>query len=135
MNILDVIKQCVLSSNIPNAFSIRQSETSIYSSVKTTSSSIFSNFSSLQREMGVMSIDEKLVRIYMRVWTSFGRRVAEIVGRGACCVCSEAGNFFPVGNVCGYSPGVEIMEKYGLSLVEDSYNTQTHKLDSSIPFI
>ena len=71
------------------------------------------------------TIDQRMMRMYMRVWSGLQKLILKVVSEGNCFVSLNIGYFFPLKGIqgsYGYSPTVEILEKYGFVLLEDAHN-------------
>lgn len=127
MNILDVINNCIKNPRLLKDYDIEESLSSKYTFTADptiTHISDYSGYSNLRKE-SFKSVDQSLLRLYMRAWTGLGRYIMKIIADGNCFYSLDLGCIFPVKvteRKCGYSPLLETLEKYGLSLAEDEYN-------------
>lgn len=124
MNVLDVIKDCILSPCFAGDYTLDERTSSHVDATTVTNGSAFSGYSRFRRE-AKDSVDQRMARLYMRVWTGLGKFLAKTVGDGNCFASLDFGYFYPSRDVPGqfvYSPTLELIEKYGYTLVEDEHN-------------
>lgn len=119
MNVLDVIKDCIASPHLTKNYDIEElSLTNTLEARSVTNDSAFSGYSALSTSL----VDQKLLRVNMRVWNGLRRLIVAMTGKGNCVVTREFGYFFPKsgGGKVAYSPSVEAAEQ--LQLVENNFN-------------
>ena len=145
MNILDVIKDCILNPCFVKDYDLEEFTLANYSCADTksiTKESSFTGYGGKQGSMlgmtkngenGAASIDQRLLRMYMRVWTGLAKILVREVSQGNCVVSLDLGYFFPSKSSSGnllrvcYSPTLELIEKYKYTLYEDEYNYESSK--------
>ncbi len=150
MNILDVIKDCIANPYFVRDYNLEELTVKSPSKVDTMSvgqESSFTGFSNYKSSTlsglpdlpKMPMMDQRLMRLYMRVWSGLGRLVLAEISRGNCFVSLDIGYFYPykdesvaregqgkmtapnVTRVC-YSPTLELLDKYQFSLFEDPFN-------------
>ena len=134
MNILDVIKDCILRPFYLKDYDLEEQTVDTYSATQTfTNESAFSGFSSfskIKENPKLPSIDDRLLRMYMRIWNGLTKIIAKTVAKGSCFVTLNIGYFFPLRGLdatFAYSPNSEFMERYGLTVYEDAYTIHPNK--------
>lgn len=123
MKILEVIRDCVASPYFARDYDLQELTVGSTESGSMTKASSFSNYSAFSSKPS--NIDQRLLRVYMRVWTALTKAIARTVHEGNCFVSLDLGYFFPSNTTPGrivYSPANELLDKYGYELEEDSYN-------------
>eukprot|EP00826_Nyctotherus_ovalis_P064484 TRINITY_DN9460_c0_g2_i2.p1 TRINITY_DN9460_c0_g2~~TRINITY_DN9460_c0_g2_i2.p1 ORF type:complete len:135 (-),score=20.31 TRINITY_DN9460_c0_g2_i2:359-763(-) len=125
MNILDVIKDCLGNPYFTKNYDLQELTVSSTETRSITNASSFSNYTAFNSDPS--NIDQRLLRIYMRIWTALTKAIARTVCEGNCFVSLDLGYFFPSSTMPGrfmYSPANELFDKYGYELEEDSYNVK-----------
>jgi len=130
MNILDIIKDCILGPYFAKNYELEELTIGKFSdSQSVTNQSSFSNYASFKQtndlEGKTSLIDQRMLRMYMRVWSGLSKCIQKTVNEGKCFVNLNLGYFYPLKNNIrriAYSPIPELLEKYGCSLIEDDYN-------------
>jgi len=123
MNILDVIRDCLVNPYFTKEYEIEKDTVSSTETNSITNKSAFSNYTTFTKST---NIDQRLLRIYMRVWSGLGKLISKTVTEGNCFVSLDLGYFFP-SKIQGkfiYSPSIELIEKSGYGLCEDAYNVK-----------
>ena len=124
MNVLDVIKDCISNPYLTKNYDVE--EVSLNSTIDAhsiTNNSAFTGYSTLVKPETLSDtslIDQKLLRVNMRVWNGLRKLIVVMIMKGNCVVCKEFGYFFPKGSKVAYSPTMEVMEQY--LLLENTYN-------------
>lgn len=124
MNVLDVIKECILNPCFTKNYDIEMTESNEQlEACSAMSDSVFTEFTEFKREnVKADSVDQKLLKLYMKVWTGLGRLLAKTITQGNCFISLELGYFYPLKDRFVYSPTLELMNKYGYLLIEDFCN-------------
>lgn len=130
MNILDVIKDCILSPHFLKNYDLEELTASKFSdSQSATNESSFSNYTTFKLannlEGRTSAMDERLVRMYMRVWSALCKSIRKTTADGNCFVSLSLGYLCPSRDRSGkvvYSPFAEVLEKHGCALAEDEWN-------------
>ena len=129
MNILAVIKDCIENPCFAKDYDLEEYTIDKTSDTQTvTNESIFSGLSSFKKgniSSKTSSIDQRMVRMYMRIWNGLGKSIVKTLTDGNCFISLSLGYFFSIkGSLSqfAYSPTLEIIERYGLTLIEDPYN-------------
>ena len=130
MNILDVIKDCITNPIFTKDYELEEFTIDKSSDSKSiTNQSAFSNYSVFKQrnylDNKFPSIDQGILRMYMRIWSSFIKYMANIVYEGNCFVCLDIGYIYKDRNNQGkyvYSPSPDLLEKFNCTLFTDSYN-------------
>jgi len=135
MNVLDIIKDCINNPCFVKDYDLEECTVDQYSkndSRSITNESCFSGYSVFKKnnasnttndQIKETKMDRNLLRMYMRVWAGLGKIILKEISQGNCFVSLDIGYFYPIGNnKCAYSPTLELIEKYGYTLIEDSYN-------------
>ena len=122
MNILDVIKDCISNPIFSKDHHIDELTVNGSDICSVATDSVFSGISEFVGASQPSSIDQKLLKIYMRVWIGFVRMLTRTVTQGNCFVSLSLGYFYPMKGRFVYSPTLEVMEKYGNLLKEDFWN-------------
>eukprot|EP00826_Nyctotherus_ovalis_P017277 TRINITY_DN15078_c0_g1_i2.p3 TRINITY_DN15078_c0_g1~~TRINITY_DN15078_c0_g1_i2.p3 ORF type:complete len:165 (+),score=50.22 TRINITY_DN15078_c0_g1_i2:75-569(+) len=130
MNILDVIKDCILSPHFLKNYDLEELTVSRYSdSQSVTNESSFSNYTTFKQannlETKGSAMDQRIVRMYMRVWSALCKCILKTIADGSCFVSLSLGYLRPSKDKSGrviYSPFAEILEKHGCELAEDECN-------------
>lgn len=139
MNILEVIRDCITNPNLLKEYELQEytcevpSQFDIISVVKTSS---FSGNTTINQNLingknqKISQIDAKLQKLYMRIWSAFGSFISRETSKGNCAVSLQLGYFYPCNSdtavpattrIC-YSPTLELLEKYKLTIKEDEFN-------------
>jgi len=146
MNILDVIKNCISSPYFAKDYDVEEYTIDGTSDAKSiTNESAFSGLSAFKRvnaNSKSSSMEQGMLRLYMRVWSGIRNAIQKIVSNGNCFISMELGYFYPMKGAPGrfvYSPTLETLEKYDYTLIDDRYNIKpsdrsvtlytTHRLD------
>jgi len=124
MNILDIIKDCIVNPCFAKEYSLEEITIDTASTKTYTNESVFSGLSSFKK-IEQPSIDQRMIRIYMRVWSNLCKYIAKVITEDKCFINSNIGYFFPIRGILskyGYSPPSKVIDSYGVTLYEDAYN-------------
>ena len=124
MNIFDVIKDCIANPSFTSDYALEERTCSNIDTLIFTNGSIFSRHLALKKEISDFkgsSIDERMMRLYIRVWTGLRKFLTKVVSKGNCFVNLDFGYFYPsTQELFAYSPTQELIDRY--TLIEDNYN-------------
>ena len=127
MNILDVIKNCIINPYFLKDYdidAISNSKESLSDDKTSINSSVFSGYSTLKNS-SLLSMDQHLLRVYMRIWNALGLSLKQVLLYKNCFVIPDLGYFFPSNQRFGmtiFSPFTEVCEKYNCTLIADDFN-------------
>ena len=127
MNILDVIKDCISNPSSTKDYTLEDwtMDQTLSNDQSVTNKSSFSGYTSFKQGIynsSATSIDQKLLRLYMRIWAGLGRLIKRVIIEGNCFISFNLGYFYILDGCCVYSPTIEIIENNGLIFIEDKWN-------------
>ena len=136
MNILNIIKDCINNPQFTKDYGIEEYTLEQSSESQTiTNESSFSSYSIFKNNKintKLPLMDQKMLKLYMRVWTGLGRAIAKVTLEGNCFANLQLGYFFPLNDSkrkFAYSPTFELLESRGLTLIEDCSNIKPGDCD------
>jgi len=124
MNILDVIKDCIENPCFTKEYGV---EEHTINDTEIKSESVSSNFTSFKKSNHLYSqtheADEKLCRLYMRIWLNLCKLIRKTVSDSKCLVIAYIGCFYPLEEHIDkymFTPITNLLTKF--SIYNDQYN-------------
>lgn len=116
MNILDVIKDCIANPSFTREYNLEEHTVATSDSKSTTNESAFSNLTAFKRSHHpqMPTVDQRLFKLYMRVWSALGKLIKQTVAAGSCFVHLDLGYFYPSqhSNKFAFTPAAELLAKF-----------------------
>jgi len=124
MDVLDVIKDCIANPCfVKNGDVEVMTNNDSFEGGNVMSESVFSGITEFKKnDVKADTVDQRLLKLYMKVWSSLGRLLIKTITHRNCFISPELGYFYPLKERFIYSPTLELMEKYRYLLIEDYCN-------------